>query len=57
MEELFSFTIVNRTRKSVFNFAAVVLRNTFLVVTVVRLRNKLPFKSMESPERRLVSTG
>lgn len=57
MEELFPLIIVNKTRNSVFNFAAMELRNTLFVVTVVRDWNKLSFKSMGSPERGLVSSG
>lgn len=57
MEELFPLIIVNKTRNSVFNFAAMELRNTLFVVTVVRDWNKMSFKSMGSPERGLVSSG
>jgi len=49
--------VVNSRRNSEFNFAVMELRNTLFVVTVVRRWNKLPFKSMESPEKTLVSTG
>lgn len=57
MEEFFFFIVVKKTRNIMFNFASMELRNTLFIVMVVRHWNKLPFKSMETPERRLVGTG